>query len=150
MLVNGSTAIAGRSGDGKIGAVADAVELSSPKVPTKRIPLRAIVRISFCSSPLSPTALRAALMRLVSVESDTTRPPQTDAVAILDQENQQIEDLRLDRNRLGTAAQFAPSGIKCMTSKNKLHVLAPKLAGRMFSRNNQAVLTNKSSSRQSL
>ncbi len=48
--------------------------------PTKRMPLRAMVRISFCSSPLSPIALRAALMRLVSVESDTTRPPQTEAM----------------------------------------------------------------------
>ena len=48
--------------------------------PTKRKPLRAIVRISFCSSPLSPTARRAALIRLVNVESDTMRPPQTDAM----------------------------------------------------------------------
>ena len=48
--------------------------------PTKRMPLRAMVRISFCSSPLSPIALRAALMRLVRVESDTMRPPQTDAI----------------------------------------------------------------------
>ena len=48
--------------------------------PTKRRPLRAMVRISFCSSPLSPIALRAALMRLVRVESDTIRPPQTEAM----------------------------------------------------------------------
>ena len=38
-----------------------------------------MVRISFCASPLSPTALRAALMRLVKVESDTIRPPQIEA-----------------------------------------------------------------------
>jgi len=33
----------------------------------KRTPLRAMVRIKRCSRPLSHTALRAALMRLVSV-----------------------------------------------------------------------------------
>ena len=49
-------------------------------VPTKRRPLRGTVRISLWSSPLSPIALRAALMRLVSVESDTIRPPQTEAM----------------------------------------------------------------------
>ncbi len=48
--------------------------------PTKRMPLRGTVRISACCSPLSPTALRAAVMRLVSVESDTIRPPQTEAM----------------------------------------------------------------------
>ena len=42
--------------------------------PTKRTPLRAMVRISLCSSPLSATALRAALMRLARVESETIRP----------------------------------------------------------------------------
>ena len=45
--------------------------------PTKRKPLRAMVRISFCSSPLSPTALRAALMRVVKFDSETKRPDQT-------------------------------------------------------------------------
>jgi hypothetical protein len=45
--------------------------------PTKRRPLRATVRITACSAPLSPTARRAALIRLVSVESDTALPPQT-------------------------------------------------------------------------
>jgi hypothetical protein len=39
-----------------------------------------MVRISFFSAPLSPTAFRAALMRLVSVESETLRPPQTEAM----------------------------------------------------------------------
>ena len=34
----------------------------------------------FLVSPLSPIALRAALMRLVRVESDTIRPPQTEAM----------------------------------------------------------------------
>jgi hypothetical protein len=45
----------------------------------KRMPLRAAVRISACCSPLSPIALRTAVMRLLSVDSDTMRPPQTAA-----------------------------------------------------------------------
>ena len=48
--------------------------------PTKRKPFRDIVRTSRCCPPLSPTALRTALMRLSSVESDTIRPFQTDAI----------------------------------------------------------------------
>ena len=79
--------MAGRSGNGKVmscggaagpdgAAPLDGVRTS----PTKRNPLRAMVRISFCAPPLSPTARRAALMRLVKVDSDTIRPPQTDAM----------------------------------------------------------------------
>ena len=58
-------------------------------------------------APLSPTALRAALMRLVSVESDTIRPPHTEAMRssllttrsrFSHQINQQVEHLRLDGN----------------------------------------------------
>ena len=45
--------------------------------PTKRNPLRAMVRIKRCSSPLSPIALRTALIWLVKVDSETIRPPQT-------------------------------------------------------------------------
>jgi hypothetical protein len=48
--------------------------------PTNRRPLRGTVRIIFWPAPLSPIALRAALMRLVSVESDTIRPSQTEAM----------------------------------------------------------------------
>src|SRR5215471_14686331 len=48
--------------------------------PTKRKPRRAMVRISFWPSPLSPTAFRAALMRLVKVDSDTIRPSQTEVI----------------------------------------------------------------------
>ena len=105
--------------------------------PTKRIPLRAIVRISFCSSPLSPTALRAALTRLVRVESETIRPPQTDAieivladhtVAVLDQVDQEVEHLRLNRNGLLTAAQLTAVGIQHMARKVKLHLA--RLTGR--------------------
>ena len=94
MLMKGSTAMAGRSGSGKAGrdcswissgggplACAGSTPFGCVRTaPTKRRPLRAMVRISFCSSPLSPTAFRAALMRLVRVESDTIRPPQTEAM----------------------------------------------------------------------
>ena len=45
--------------------------------PTKRKPLRATVRISRCSSPLSPTALRTALIWLAKVDSETIRPSHT-------------------------------------------------------------------------
>ena len=48
--------------------------------PTKRKPRRAMVRMSFWPSPLSPTAFRAALMRLVKVDSETIRPSQTEAI----------------------------------------------------------------------
>src|SRR6202007_1427597 len=69
MLLKGSTAIAGRSGGdaARRGEEASVGTLSAAAgghctEPTKRMPLRATVRISRCSSPLSPIALRAALM----------------------------------------------------------------------------------------
>ena len=92
-----------------------------------------MVRISFCFSPLSPTALRAALMRLVKVEfrHDPAAPDRSeeivladDAVAVLHQVNQQVEHLRLHGNSLGTAAQLPPVGIKPMIGKEKFHVVA--------------------------
>jgi hypothetical protein len=98
--------------------------------------VRGTVRISFCSPPLSPNALRAALMRLVSVEADTIRPPPDrsdeivladDALAVLHQVDQEVEHLRLDGNALDTAAQLATVGIKRMIVKEKLHV-APQTA----------------------
>ena len=45
-----------------------------------------------------------------------------EAVAVLHQVNQQVEDLWLDRNELETAAQFAAADIKRMIGKEKLHV----------------------------
>ena len=45
--------------------------------PMKRNPLRAMVRTSRWSRPVSPTALRTALIREVSVDSETIRPSQT-------------------------------------------------------------------------
>ena len=83
-----------------------------------------MVRISFWSSPLSPMAFRAALMRLVgSTPIRSGRPDRgnqvvlaNDAVAVLYQVNQHVEYLRLDSNRLRTAAQLTPVGIKCVIS----------------------------------
>ena len=75
-----------------------------------------MVRIMIWSLPLSPTARRAALIRLVSVDSETMRPSHTvfdqivlgdDMVAVFDQVNQQIEHLRLDRHAFAAAGQLA-------------------------------------------
>jgi len=85
MLLKGSTAIAGRSGNGKPeGGRSRLFSGSRPAgrllfagsctVPMKRRPFREIVRISFWSLPLSPIAVRAALTRLVNVEPETVRP----------------------------------------------------------------------------
>ena len=48
-----------------------------------------------------------------------------DAIAVLDQANQQVEHLRLDGDRLGGATQLAPVGVKRMIGKDKPHVLPP-------------------------
>ena len=61
-----------------------------------------------------------------------------------DQIDQQIEDLRLERDQFGAAPQLAPVGVKDMIFKAELHVcwsLAPAAA----SRDNQAYLKDKSS-----
>jgi hypothetical protein len=54
--------------------------------------------------PLSPTARRAALIRLAMADSETIRPYQTassiaahDALAVANRVEQEIEGLRLDR-----------------------------------------------------
>jgi len=80
-LVKGSTAIESFSGwTGRGGSVATAAGFcSSHTAPTKRKPLRSTVRMRRCSSPLSPIALRTALMRVLSADSDTSRPFQIDA-----------------------------------------------------------------------
>src|SRR5437762_1560144 len=43
------------------------------------MPLPIVVRMSRCSLPVSPITRRAALMRLPKVDSETIRPPQTEA-----------------------------------------------------------------------
>ena len=80
MSVNGRTAIDGRSGSASAVAPPGSGGRCSRTSPTKRTPLRAIVRMVCWRSPLSPTARRSELMRLVSVDSDTIRPPQTEAM----------------------------------------------------------------------
>ena len=84
-LTKGSTAITGRSdrgaaGSGEfvatvLGAGCSPAHGNNCTIPTNRKPLRANVRIRDCSSPLSPIALRTALMCVASVESATIRPP---------------------------------------------------------------------------
>src|SRR5665213_1937403 len=54
---------------------------SSRTSPTKRTPLRGRVLIRRCSVPLSPMALRTALMRVLSADLDTMRPPQIDSIS---------------------------------------------------------------------
>ena len=74
-----------------------------------------------------------------------------DAVAVLHQVDQEIEDLGFHGNGLGTAAQLPPVGIKPAVGKEKFHVAAPYCRHRQpTSRNNQAHLTGKSRTGQSL
>src|SRR5262245_34325625 len=120
ILSNGSTAIDGLSGSGRgFGVVAvlpgTSFTFSASQVttPTKRKPLRETVRINRCSSPVSPIAWRAALMRVVGNEtSGPNRVQQVilgdHALSILNQINQQIENLRPDGDLLGTSPKLAP------------------------------------------
>ena len=100
IFVKGSTAMAGRSGSGSTvdagswlpsGGGSASWDGSLPSscvctTPMKRRPLRGIVRISFWLRPLSPTAVRAALMRLVSVEfrHDSPTPDRGDKIILAD------------------------------------------------------------------
>ena len=81
MFANGKTAMEGRSGnasDTPASAVVSAA-VSSRTTPTKRMPRPRKVRIRRCAFPLSPIAVRAALMRVVIADSETMRPFQTAA-----------------------------------------------------------------------
>ena len=73
-------------------------------------------------------------MRLVSVEfGDDAAVPDgldqvilgDDAVTVLDQVNQEIKHLRLDRDGLAAAGQFAQGSVKHMVGKVKLQVFVP-------------------------
>jgi hypothetical protein len=48
------------------------------------------------------------------------------ARAVADQEQQQVEDLRLDRRELARAAQLAPVGVEDVVFEEKQHVSAPQ------------------------
>ena len=71
-----------------------------------------MVRINFWSLPLSATALRAALILLVNVDSETIRPPDVgdqiiltdDAIAVLHEIDQQVEHLRFEGNLIFASA----------------------------------------------
>ena len=76
-LAKGSTTI-DRRGVMEAGAASPAA-CCARTAPTKRTPLPIVVRINRCSPPLSPMARRAALIRLARVDSETIRPPQTEA-----------------------------------------------------------------------
>ena len=82
-----------------------------------------MVRISFCDWPLSPIALRAALMRLSVSESETIAAapdrsdkvvPADDTVAIFEQVDQDVKHLRLDGHSPAVMTQFASIRIKYM------------------------------------
>ena len=93
-----------------------------------------MVRIRLCCSPLSPMALRAALMRLVSVEfrHDAALPDGGDevvladhALAMLDQVDQEIEHLRLERNQIAAAPEFAPVRVEGISLKEICQISSP-------------------------
>ena len=49
-----------------------------------------------------------------------------DAIAVLNEANQQIEHLRLDGNGFGAAVQLTPVGVEHVIGKEKLHAAAPR------------------------
>ena len=104
--------------------------VASSTAQTKRTPLRATVRISRCSSPLSPTALRVALIRLsrVRVRHDPAAPNRSDkivlanhAITVLDEIQQQVEHLRLKRDELRAPPKLPTIRIEYLVFKAKLH-----------------------------
>src|SRR4030088_1688460 len=109
----------------------------------KPMPPRCPRRASPCTLPLSPTALRTALMRLVSVDPETTRPFQIASIrssllstrSRLRQMDQQVEYLRLHGDAPAAAAQLAPLHVKDLIIKEKLR--PGQSTKRRSSRNNQ-------------
>ncbi|CFP02778.1 Uncharacterised protein [Bordetella pertussis] len=73
-LAGSAGAVAGGAGVLAIPAGAGASVRTSA---TKRKPLRGTVRTTACRCPLSPTAVRTALIWLARVDSETMRPFQT-------------------------------------------------------------------------
>jgi hypothetical protein len=57
-----------------------------------------------------------------------------DAVAILHQIDQEVEDLRLDRDQPGAVAQLAPAYIECVVAEDKLYVGSVRALCRAFLR----------------
>jgi|SRR6516225_10976212 len=107
---------------------------TSSTEPIKRNPFRGRVRIRRCPLPSSPIALRTAVIRLDSADSDTIRPPThrfqqvvlaDHAIAVLHQIDQQVEDLRLERDQCAAAPQFATVAIEAMIPKAELQARPP-------------------------
>ena len=103
-----------------------ALPLSSRTAPTKRTPLRGKVFISRCSSPVSPIAPRAALMRLArQLGNDAPVPDRgqqivlgDDPVAVSHQMNKKIENLGLDSDKRTSPAQFPPIRVEYACPRN--------------------------------
>jgi hypothetical protein len=76
-------------------------------------------------------------MRVVKFDSETKRPDQiassrsslvTNALSILNQINQQIENLRPDGDLRGTSPKLAPVDIQDVVLKEKSHFDPPRVA----------------------
>ena len=88
-----------------------------------------MVRISRCCSPVSPTALRAALIRLASVDSETIRAPDRSQqivfanypIAVSDKEEQEIKHLGLDRQQHGSPPQLAALRVEQVIFEQEPH-----------------------------
>ena len=130
MLVKGSTAMAGRSGTGSARGASVAAAVAPSRLPVKRKPLRG----DRADQGLPLAAVADRLARGVDAAGerrfgdDAAVPDRGDeivladhAVAVFDQEDQQIEDLRLQRNQRAVPPQLAAIGVKCMICKEKLH-----------------------------
>ena len=166
MLTKGSTAMAGRSGNGRAGRDSSWhlglwFEAHWPYMHVAD-EAQALARDGADQS-LFPTAVAHRLAGSVDtagqgrIGNDPAAPDRRneivladDTVAVLHQINQQVEHLRLDGNRFVAAAQLATAVVKRMIAKEKLHVGAPNCTESLVSGNNQARLKNKSSSGQSL
>lgn len=103
-------------------------------LPMNRYPLRATVRTRRCASPLSPIALRTALIWLVMVDSETIRPLHTACsnssllqavIAVADQHQQDIEDLRPDSHVMASQGQLPALLIQHVVLKDEWQCLYP-------------------------
>ena len=91
--------------------------------PTKRMPLPMIVRMSRCCSPLSPMAPRGVDSGCDGRFGDDPPTPHRSkqivlahhSIAILDQECQQVEYLRLKRQQSRTTAELTPVRVEKVT-----------------------------------
>ena len=66
-----------------------------------------------------------------------------DAIAVLNEANQQIEHLRLDGDGFGAAMQLAPVGVEQVIGKDKLHAAAPNILPNHSSLKNDLVVAKR-------